>query len=293
MADRDAQLAYFRTRRSLATAAAKSLGLALDPRVCARRVREEAAGGWASMKKSVPEPFSICGQRRATRRGRRDEIGCLLDEPLTRRVWRYENTVRVCEFHKQALRRDYRGRHVNDSNISKNDETPARCFEAAPEVCGAVRAGPRCARSLGRCFEVSCANGHVDVVVHARCWHRNCVEEDEERVYGPLLSRLATEEGFDDDEGLTKNGDAARSSEARSSSSPGDGLPDPTPGPFSTFATTEEPATAARRRACAMWVTKFPKCPVAGCRAHVCKATYFSDHPEPSALDPVVADCDD
>ena len=79
---------------------------------------------------------------------------------------------------------------MNDSNISKNDETPARVFRGGARGVrgGACRAAVR-ARSLGRCFEVSCANGHVDVVVHARCWHRNCVEEDEERVYGPLLSR--------------------------------------------------------------------------------------------------------
>ena len=221
----------------------------------------------------------------------------LLHEPAVAREWRYENTVRTCEFHKRALRRDARGNPVNDDFFGDEEEAseatrsrlsnaaspdgPSRCYEAAPEVCGAAaRAGPRCVRSLGRCFEVSCEAGHADVVVHARCWHRNCVERDEDTVYGPLLSRLPTELGFDPEDGGEKTrAKAAETERARSA----DGLPDPDPEPFLSFAQTEVSAAVARRRACAMWVTKFPTCPVAGCRAKVIKATYFSDAPETDA----------
>ena len=117
-----------------------------------RRVREEASG-WLGVEKGSGALHDLCDgvARRAVDDATRLEW--LLNEPHVRRVWRYENTVRVCEFHKQALRRDYGGRHARDDEIrqmnSNDDElkTPSRCFEAAPEVCGAVRAGPHRARS--------------------------------------------------------------------------------------------------------------------------------------------------
>ena len=100
LADRDAQLAYFRTRPRVSRRRRRRglhLGLALDPRVSRARVREEASG-WLGVdeKKRSGTLFDMWDgvARRAVDDVTRLEW--LLDEPLTRRVWRYENTVRVC-----------------------------------------------------------------------------------------------------------------------------------------------------------------------------------------------------
>jgi hypothetical protein len=143
-ADRDAQLAYFRARREARDGGGGEASTSDSPwtrESRARRVREEASGrlGVSQNEKGSGTLFDLCDG--VARRAVDDatHIEWLLNEPLVRRVWRYENTVRVCEFHERALRRDYDGRHVNDDEArSKNDETtPSRCFEAAPEVCGA------------------------------------------------------------------------------------------------------------------------------------------------------------
>ena len=282
-ASREAQFACFRARREARDGDDDSPWIRLR-RV--RRVREElngrlgidgsgsgseTNGGDESEKESVGTSTSLASLCDSLARRCVDDatyLEWLMEEPFAAHEWQYENTVRTCEFHKQPLRESFSSSSGETRTKKKDGPSPSRCYEFAPEVSGAARSGPRCARSLGRCFEVSCAAGHTDVVVHARCWHRNCVEKDEDLVYGPLLARLPVEEGVDPES----------DGEEEEAHSP-DGLVERERAPrtFLTFATTEEPADLARRRACAMWVTKFPPCPVAGCDAPVCRAVYFSD----------------
>ena len=280
-ASREAQFAYYRARCEANDGDDDSPWIRLR-RV--RRVREElngrlgidgsgsgseTNGGDESEKESVGTSTSLASLCDALARRCVDDatfLEWLMSENIVAHTWRYENTVRTCEFHNQPLRESF----GSGETRTQDGPSPSRCYEFAPEVSGAARSGPRCARSLGRCFEVSCAAGHTDVVVHARCWHRNCVEKDEDLVYGPLLARLPVEEGVDPETVDTGDGEEAHSP---------DGLVERQRAPrtFLTFATTEEPAELARRRACAMWVTKFPSCPVAGCDAPVTNAVYFSD----------------
>jgi hypothetical protein len=280
-ASREAQFAYYRARCEANDGDDDSPWIRLR-RV--RRVREElngrlgidgsgsgseTNGGDESEKESVGTSTSLASLCDALARRCVDDatfLEWLMSENIVAHTWRYENTVRTCEFHNQPLRESF----GSGETRTQDGPSPSRCYEFAPEVSGAARSGPRCARSLGRCFEVSCAAGHTDVVVHARCWHRNCVEKDEDLVYGPLLARLPVEEGVDPETVDTGDGEEAHSP---------DGLVERQRAPrtFLTFATTEEPAELARRRACAMWVTKFPSCPVAGCDAPVTTAVYFSD----------------
>ena len=281
-ASREAQFAYYRARCEANDGDDDSPWIRLR-RV--RRVREElngrlgidsagsgseTNGGDESEKESVGTSTSLASLCDALARRCVDDatfLEWLMSENIVAHTWRYENTVRTCEFHNQPLRESF----GSGETRTQDGPSPSRCYEFAPEVSGkSARNGPRCARSLGRCFEVSCAAGHTDVVVHARCWHRNCVEKDEDLVYGPLLARLPVEEGVDPETVDTGDGEEAHSP---------DGLVERQRAPrtFLTFATTEEPAELARRRACAMWVTKFPSCPVAGCDAPVTNAVYFSD----------------
>ena len=280
-ASREAQFAYYRARCEANDGDDDSPWIRLR-RV--RRVREElngrlgidgsgsgseTNGGDESEKESVGTSTSLASLCDTLARRCVDDatfLEWLMSENIVAHTWRYENTVRTCEFHNQPLRESF----GSGETRTQDGPSPSRCYEFAPEVSGAARSGPRCARSLGRCFEVSCAAGHTDVVVHARCWHRNCVEKDEDLVYGPLLARLPVEEGVDPEMVDTGDGEEAHSP---------DGLVERQRAPrtFLTFATTEEPADLARRRACAMWVTKFPPCPVAGCDAPVTSAVYFSD----------------
>jgi hypothetical protein len=281
-ASREAQFAYYRARCEANDGDDDSPWIRLR-RV--RRVREElngrlgidsagsgseTNGGDESEKESVGTSTSLASLCDALARRCVDDatfLEWMMSENIVAHTWRYENTVRTCEFHNQPLRESF----GSGETRTQDGPSPSRCYEFAPEVSGkSARNGPRCARSLGRCFEVSCAAGHTDVVVHARCWHRNCVEKDEDLVYGPLLARLPVEEGVDPETVDTGDGEEAHSP---------DGLVERQRAPrtFLTFATTEEPAELARRRACAMWVTKFPSCPVAGCDAPVTSAVYFSD----------------
>ena len=171
----------------------------------------------------------------------------LLDEPLTRRVWRYENTVRVCEFHKHSRSGGTtEGRHVNDSNISKTSTKRPRAVPSRrrPSVRGGVVPG-RGAR--GRSGGASrCPARTATSRGRARALLAQELRRGGRGTVRPLALAQATEEVSNERQQKRRRRSFVRSAIELE---PGDGLPDPTPGPFSTFATTEEPATAARRRA--------------------------------------------
>ena len=139
---------------------------------------------------------------------------------------------------------------------------------------------------MGRFFETSCANGHENTVCHARCWHANCAESDDEDVYNRLLGKLEVETsavGPGEDaaaDGSVSGGVSGCKRGSKSvSQSAADSVTQPPPPTQlkKTFKLTEEPAVTTRFRACAMWVTKTPCCPVPGCGGEITRSRYFSD----------------